>query len=377
MSDAFTHQVFRTAIARSLKMFRYQTASESSLDILVDATINRISEIASEAARRAACCGRTEANAYDLITALSEYDISLQALFSLLMNLHKYPSPTYEYLISPYPIAKNSDFYKHQINTINQLISAKNKNYQAPSQMTYQAQAQLTADSIVNDIFVPFRSNTTINYFAADNILNTSLNNPNSQNNHPINQINPNSFGNMSNMIGTNPILSNSNTISNPQSISVDDNAPKNNDYIPYFYSNLPPEYTYDETPMSDSLSEGEALILAKSREDDQRESKESLAQLNKSSVNDKLYDSSEFELNLLKPPEIDKPIGKFAEKSGAYQMDGENPGIDPEFMPKLDSKDVNNSLQTNTKEIKSMVNILTNSHEKHGKNEGDAKNDD
>lgn len=356
-------------------MAHYQTASESSLDILVDGIINRISEIASEAAHRAACCGRTEANAYDLITALSEYDISLHTLISLLMSLHKYPIPTYEYLISPYPIAKNSDFYKHQTNSINQLLSAKNKNYQPPSQMTYQSQAQVAADSIINDIFVPFRSNTTINYYAADNILNTSLNN--SANSHPINQINPNSFGNMSNMIGTNPILSNSNTISNTQSISVDDNAPKNNDYIPFFYSNLPPEYTYDETPMSDSLSEGEALILAKSREDDQRESKESLAQLNKSSVNDKLYDSSEFELNLLKPPEIDKPIGKFAEKSGAYQMDGENPGIDPEFMPKLDSKDVNSSLQTNTKEIKSMVSILTSSHEKHAKGDGDAKNDD
>lgn len=374
MSDAFTHQIFRSVIAKSLRLLHYQTASESSLDILVDTIINRISEIVREAAHRAAYCGRTEANAYDLIISLSEYDISFNYLVNLIMNLNKYPIPTFDYLTSPYPIATISNFYKCQIPYISKTISEfykykKTQNiYQTTGQPTIQEQSKMIVDSIVNDIFVPFRSNTTINYYSSSYIINPPLNNSNT-NNFNMAQSNTNTIPGIS-VIGSNPLNP------NPQ-MQTPDETQNQNSCIPNFFSRLPPEYTYDETPMTDSLSECEAAILEKSREDDQRESKESLAQLNKSSLSDKSYDSSEFELILLKPPEIDKPIGKYADKSGVYQMDGENPGIDPEFMPKLDQRDVNNSLQANSKDIKSMVNILTNSHEKHAKTESEPKNED
>ena len=56
--------------------------------------------------------------------------------------------------------------------------------------------------------------------------------------------------------------------------------------------------------------------------EDDQCESKESLAQLNKSIINDQLYYAEAFEMNLLKPPGFDVLIGKFAEvKKVAYLL--------------------------------------------------------
>lgn len=373
MSDAFTHHIYRTNVVRSLKLYHFKTASESALDVIVDATINRISEIAREASCRAAYCGRTEVNAYDLIISLGEFEISISSLFAMINSIKQVLIPPFDYIISPYPIVSFSEYYKKQAMMINQALQKKSghSNYsQTANQFNLQQNIQTITDSIINDIFVPFRSNTTISYFSAENIINTQLNNSNNNNNYNINQ--PNTG--MINLMAGNGLIANTNS----QAPSADDESSKLNDYIPYFFPKLPPDYTYDETPMTDSLSEAEASILAKSREDDQRESKESLAQLNKSSLSDKLYDNSEFELNLLNPPEMNKPIGKYADnKSGIYQMEGENPGVDPEFMPKLEAKDVNDSLQSNSKDTKTMVNILLNSHKKEGKNDNDAKNDD
>lgn len=372
MSDAFTHQIFRTVLARRLKFFKFTSASESSLDVIVDATINRITEIAREASNRASGCGRTEANAYDLIISLNEYNIPFSELIRMTQDLNRFQIPPYDFLISPYPVVSNSSFYRSQTIPINkkaqQSAPQSSSNYQQNQQNqsnAYQQQAHSSVDAIANDIFVPFRSNTTASFFSPNVVVNNNINADS----------NPNPAGNPN--VITAPNLSNimSNSGTDP---SQNDNS-KTLPYIPQFFSKLPPQYTYDETPMSDLLSPGEASILDKSREDDQRESKESLAQLNKSSLKDQLFDDTDFELNLIKPPEMDRPIGKYAEekKSGIYQMEGENPGIDPEFMAKLDLRDINNSLQSPSKDVKSMINILTSTHKKEGKKDDDGKNDD
>lgn len=63
-----------------------------------------------------------------------------------------------------------------------------------------------------------------------------------------------------------------------------------------------------------DTLSANKAILLEKMHEDDQCESKESLAQLNKSIINYNwsiIYNDEAFEINPLKPPGFDVLIGK------------------------------------------------------------------
>ncbi|OHT01827.1 hypothetical protein TRFO_07394 [Tritrichomonas foetus] len=417
MCDEFTHKIFRTLIARTLtSKFRnhngvecFKTASESSIDVLVDATIKWIQDLARVASRRTSRCGRTETNAVDLFSALFESGLSFQELVKFYNDFSLLAIQPYEYLISPYPVFSTSKYYSDQFHVLKYKFQrtnsqgagqymtqgnhpamppnpqmgpniqghpSQNINNRAIPNPTMQGQ-QMGQAVNQHDYRLPFRANTTISYFPNfNNNSNISNTNPNQ---HPTVNINTHGLPSVStvsvagistppSMVG-NPSMPNVaiNGLNDENGNGEDDESALDQygDSIPSFFPELPPLFTYKEQKMTD-ISQDEKNKLEASRENDQRESKEGLSKLvlNKSQL-DEQANNKIFELNLVKPPEIDRPLGEWQSenKSGIYQMLGERNGKNPEFLPSDDDDEIINSAGPNNKEIRFLINILKTTH--------------
>ena len=269
MSDSLTHEIIRTIVARILLSKNFSTASESSLDILVDAVIKKACDISQATARRSTHCGRTISNIYDVIFALDEIGMPIQYLMKTLNEDARRPTvKPYEYLISPYPIKPSC-------------LAFNKKVYQNDKQV------------------VPFRANSSIRYFA--------------------------------------PVPQNENR------------------HIPPFFMEIPDPVTYNENEAPDKQTEEENKTFEDFRERDQKESKEVLAQLNKSNSN--VQDNQKmFELDLIEIPTIKNPAGKWDGKDETPLMVKENKArvkLDPEFIaeiyqtPSKDQKEIKDSKES------------------------------
>lgn len=144
MSDDFTRHVIRVIVARVAEGCNFTTVSESALEILVDAVIERLSDYASTAGRIAAQGGRTQSNIYDVLTALSRYDESMETLTEFHQSSY---IPQFEFLVEPYPLPRFPKFYASQ---------ASNNT---------QAHGAPTPPSIT----LPFRANTTLTHVQMQN----------------------------------------------------------------------------------------------------------------------------------------------------------------------------------------------------------------
>ena len=102
MSDEFTRGVFRVITARALRGSGFTTISETALEILVEATIARLTAYARAAAQTTAHCGRTDTNAMDVFAGLARFGESVETLALFLNRGDLFPP--FEFLVEPYPI---------------------------------------------------------------------------------------------------------------------------------------------------------------------------------------------------------------------------------------------------------------------------------
>ncbi|KAI9296474.1 hypothetical protein K502DRAFT_174663 [Neoconidiobolus thromboides FSU 785] len=88
MSDSFHNELVRRAAARVLQQQQLRrgipipTASESTLDILSQVTQLYLSEMSFEAKKLAEISGRSEPNAFDVISALENNSVNINDLYT-------------------------------------------------------------------------------------------------------------------------------------------------------------------------------------------------------------------------------------------------------------------------------------------------------
>jgi hypothetical protein len=109
MSDEFTRHVFRLILARVAQQKGFTTISETALEILIDAIIDRLSEMARSAARITTRCGRTDTNGLDIFAALFKFQETPDSLSQYLRRPDQFPP--FEFLVEPYPLPRLPRFF--------------------------------------------------------------------------------------------------------------------------------------------------------------------------------------------------------------------------------------------------------------------------
>jgi histone H3/H4 len=106
MTDEFTRQIIRIIIARVAQEKDFTAISETALEILVDAVIHRLSEIARAAAATTTHCGRTDTNGLDIFAGLFRFGETPESLAHYLRRANQVPP--FEFLVEPYPLPRLS-----------------------------------------------------------------------------------------------------------------------------------------------------------------------------------------------------------------------------------------------------------------------------
>lgn len=162
MTDEFTQHVMQIIIAKAAKEKGYISISEIALDILVEATIERLSAYARAAAEITTHCGRTDTNEFDVFTALYLYRETPETLSQYLSNSDTIPS--FEFLIEPYPLPRLSKFYytaKQQNGTNTTTFPFRANTSFVPPQYTGRQQTQ--RQEVIPPFFPPLPSEYTYN----------------------------------------------------------------------------------------------------------------------------------------------------------------------------------------------------------------------
>jgi hypothetical protein len=104
MTDEFTRRIFRIILANAAQSREFTEICETTLEILLDVVIDRLSDMARSASSVASHCGRTDTNGLDLFAALERYNETPDSLSQYLRRPGQLPP--FDYLIDPYPLPR-------------------------------------------------------------------------------------------------------------------------------------------------------------------------------------------------------------------------------------------------------------------------------
>lgn len=306
MTEQFTHDIIQSIIAHVCSQNQFQTISQSAMETLIGAVIRFIEKISITASKITLNCGRTESNIYDVLYSMMENGINnpVQAIVQFMM-FNENAFPKYDYCICKYPLDVSIQFYSYQ----KEAMMANYSRTQKP-----------------NEIFVPFRANTTIKYNSEQKTTN------------PNNNINKN---------------------------DTDDNKEKKEpDHIPSFFPKFPDFFTYDSIESETQTSNIDNDLqeeLSKRREDDQQNIKKELSKLSNIQMIKSANLKCELTGGLDDSHFISIPNPEISSKEIKY---GSRSQINPEFLPGEKISEENCKMSSITpKEIKNYVKILNSKH--------------
>jgi len=117
MTDEFTRHILGNIIAKVAKELGFTTVTESVLSILTDVVIDRVNKIGQRASAISAHGGRTDTHGMDLFNALYMFNETPESL-ARFVNSTSFPS--FDFLVDPYPIPIQPNFYEDRMqNTAN------------------------------------------------------------------------------------------------------------------------------------------------------------------------------------------------------------------------------------------------------------------
>lgn len=117
MSDDFTYAVMKKLIAKAMRGRRFESVSEAGIDMITDAAIQYVTDIAEKCARLTANSGRTESNLGDLFKALKLVNEDPLSLANFHGDYTRDAFPfSLDFLIDPFPVRVQTGFYRAQQN---------------------------------------------------------------------------------------------------------------------------------------------------------------------------------------------------------------------------------------------------------------------
>jgi hypothetical protein len=112
MTDEFTRRVFRIILAKAALSRQFTAICETTVEILIDVVIDRLSDFARSAASITCHCGRTDTNGLDVFAALDRYHETPESLSTYLRRSDQLPP--FDYLVDAYPLPRLPSIYSSE-----------------------------------------------------------------------------------------------------------------------------------------------------------------------------------------------------------------------------------------------------------------------